>query len=128
MISFPPAVLGSMRAAADSLMTDTCTIDVQAEATGDMGEVLYDQYTVVATDVKCRVITVGQRFGTSIVDLGNRETLVEMYRLVCPYDTALAVDQRITLDSDGSQWQVVTLLTERTDSVDAQAVITRIQG
>ena len=128
MISLPNAVLASMRAAAESLMTDTCTIEVQSDAVGDMGELLDDVYTVVASAVACRVITIGNRFREAVAQTAERETIVDAYRLVCPQGTALAVNQRITLDSDSSQWHVVDLVTARTSEVDEQAVIARIHG
>lgn len=125
MISLPSTILATMRAAAENLMTDTCTIEVQADAVGEMGEVLSDQYTTVATGVACRVITVNSGYGQARI-VGGREVITEGYRLVVPYGTALAVDQRVTLDSDDSVWQVTDLVTERTSEVDAQAVIVRV--
>lgn len=128
MISFSPVVLAQMRANAESLMSDTCTIEVGSDAVGEMGEVLSDQYAVVAADVSCRVLSLGSRFKESAGQVGEREIIADHYRLVCPYDTALAVDQRVTLTSDSSVWQVIDLVTERTSATDAQAVIVRMQG
>ncbi len=116
-----------MRAAAEALMTDTCTLEVGADAIGEYGEVLSEHYTVVASNVPCRVITIGNRFKEKVGRVGEREVVTDIYRLVTPHDTALAVDQRVTLDSDGSRWQVVDLVTERTDDESAQAVIVRLQ-
>jgi hypothetical protein len=123
-----PVVLAAMRAAAESLMTDTCTLEVTADAVGEMGEVLSDVYTSVATGVKCRLIMPPQMLSDRAVSVGERETITEGARLICPYGTALAVDQRVTLTSDGSHWQVVDLDLSRTDKTDAQAVIVRIHG
>jgi hypothetical protein len=128
MISLPPAVLSSMKTAAQALMTDTCKIEVLTNAIGEMGEQLQDQYSTVSASVACRVITIGNRFREQVASVGNRETIVDSYRLICPAGTALAVDQRITLASDGSQWEVVDLVTARTDAVDAQAVIVKVNG
>ena len=126
-INLPATLLTTMRAQADALMTDTCTIEVGADSVGDMGELLADQYTVVATGVACRVIMLGRRYGEVAGRVGERETVTQAYRLICPYATALAVNQRITL-SDGSRFQVVDLSTERTSEVDAQASIVRTSG
>lgn len=128
MIKINSSLLATMRNTAESLMTDTCTIEAGADAVGDMGEVLSDVYTAVASSVACRVITIGNRFKETVGITAERETITDAYRLIVPYGTALAVDQRITLDSDSSRWQVVDLLTERTSETDAQAVIVRING
>jgi hypothetical protein len=127
MLTLPDAVLGHMRAMAESLMIDTCTLAVGSDAYGDMGELLSDQYTVVASDVVCRVINLGRRYTETVGHLAEREIIIEAYRLICPYDTALAVDQRVML-SDGSVFQIVDLNTARTDATDAQAVMVRIHG
>ena len=127
MINLHGVTRAVMRAAAESLMTDTCTIEVASDAVGEYGEVLSDHYTTVASSVACRVITIGNRFKEKTMRVGERETIEDVYRLVTPYGTALAVDQRVTLYSDGSRWQVVDLVTERTDDESAQAVIVRLQ-
>jgi hypothetical protein len=130
MITFPDTILTYMRNMSDSLMTDTCTIEVRSTAKGASGETLQDVYTTVASSVACRLI--GQSSQTAMGDriqpTGDRETVTQQYRIICPYTTALAVDQRITLDSDGSQYQVVDLITARTQRTDVQAMLVRIDG
>ena len=128
MINLPATVLGSMRATVESLMTDTCKIEVGADSVGEMGEVLQDQYTTVASGVTCRVISLGNRYSESARTIGEREVITEAYRLIVPYGTALDVNQRITLTSDSSVYQVVDLNTERTDRTDRQAIMVRIHG
>lgn len=122
--SLPTVVLAHMRAMAESLMTDTCTIEVRADAVSDLGAVT-NTWTLVASDVACRTITIGSRWQEMAAAVADRRALKDSYRLVCPAGTALAPDQRITLDSDGSQWLVTDLVTRRTDETDTQAVITR---
>ena len=120
-------ILATMRATAESLFTDTCTIEVGADAVGEMGEVLSDQYVLVASSVACRVIT--QRApGDTPQRVGEREVIIGSTRIVCPYGTALAVNQRITLDSDDSAWQVVDVRSPLTSLVDTQAVVVRVYG
>jgi len=116
-----------MRNLADSLMTDTCKIEVRGTAKGESGEVLQNVYTVVATGVSCRLIM--QSTMTDRADrTAERETITEQYRLVCPVGTALAVDQRVTITSDGLVYQVVDLIRSRTSETDEQAVLVRISG
>lgn len=123
--SLPPVVLAHMRAMAESLMTDTCTIEVRADAVDSMGAVS-NVWTAVSSGVRCRLITIGStRLSDMLAAAADRRALKDSYRLVCPAGTALAPDQRVTLDSDGSQWLVTDLVTRRTDETDTQAVITR---
>lgn len=123
-VSLPAAVLAHMRALAESLMTDTCIIETRADATSELGAVT-NTWTTVASDVACRVITMGSRWQDMAMAAADRRALKDSYRLVCPAGTALAPDQRITLNSDGSQWLITDLVTRRTDETDTQAVITR---
>ncbi len=126
MPSVDPMILAYMLAQADQLMSDTCTIEVRSDAVGEGGEKLL-AYTTVATSVACRVIDAGQTFERSADTVAEREVIVDRYQLITPNGTALAVDQRITLDSDSSVYQIIDLITERTDAVDAQATMVRLQ-
>jgi hypothetical protein len=126
MITLPDTFLTYMRNMSDSLMTDTCTIEVQTDSYGDMGE-LIEGYSIVASGVSCRIIDASKGGEEEIEQQSHRETMVDEVILVVPYDTALAVDQRVTL-SDGSKWFVAKLITSRTSLVDAQAIVTRIHG
>ena len=126
MLKVSNALLEHMRDQAESLMTDTCTIEVQSASYGEMGE-LIEGYTLVASDVSCRVIDAASQNVAEVVQQGDRETIFSEVRIVVPYDTALAVDQRITT-SDGTAWQVGRLVTARTNPIDAQAVVVRVYG
>lgn len=126
MLKLPTAVLEAMRDAAESLMTDTCKIEVRSNSVGEYGEPL-EAYETVASSVVCRVTTLGSRFKEAAEQVGGREAIVDAYRLICPAGTPLAVDQRVTLTSTGERWQVVDLITARTDEVDRQAAIVRAQ-
>ena len=126
MISLPGTFLTTMRAHADSLMTDTCTIEVQSDTYGEMSE-LIPGYTAVASAVPCRIIDAQRGATEQIEQQSDRETIVDDVILVTPYDTALAVDQRVTI-SDGTAWFIAKLITSRTTPIDAQAIVTRIHG
>jgi hypothetical protein len=118
------ALLQQMRAATTRFLTDTCTIEARSTGRGEYGEPQQSDWGVVASGVACRVIT--QRApAASSSSVGDRETIVDTYRLVCPTGTALTVDQRVTLTSTGAVYHVVDLVTARTDETDTQAVIVR---
>jgi hypothetical protein len=118
------ALLAYMRDRAADFLTDTCTIEVRAQGQGEFGNPSQSTWTTVASSVACRVITIGSRFQPGAQVVGSREALTDVYRLICPYGTALDKDQRITL-SNGDVYQVVDLNVERTSETDTQAVIVR---
>lgn len=115
-------VLAMMRAQTARFLTETCLIEAEELNTGEFGEALHTR-TVVAADVPCRVIQSRQGIRPTAAEVGNQESIVDEYRLIVPYGTALAVDQIVTVGA--AEYQVVALVTERTDETDAQAVITR---
>lgn len=128
MLRLPSAALAQMRAAAESLMTDTCTIEARRATVGEHGEPT-EEFEVIETAVPCRVITLGSRFKEAQDNPATmaRETQTDAYRLVVPHDTALDVDQRVTLASSGEVYDVADLLVGRTDEVDRQAIIARVR-
>lgn len=115
-------MLARLRQMTAQYLKDTCTIERQTVAYGQYNEIIADQWETVATDVACRVITEAIR-RTSGELVGEQETLVETYRVVVPTGTGLAPNQRITVG--GLVYEVVRLVTNRTDETDEQAVITR---
>lgn len=117
-------LISTLRAAAERYMTQTCVIEAQRKGVGRYREET-PVWDVVAQGVKCRVITVGQRASNDMVQARAQESLRDMYRLICPVGTALDVNQRITVD--GATYNVVSLITARTDSTDVQAVMERMR-
>ncbi len=127
MLRLPGAVLAQMRAAAESLMTDTCTLEARSASVGEYGEPT-EEFVVVDASVPCRVITPApMREGGENRATLAREAQLDVYRLVVPYGTALDIDQRVTLASDGAVYDVVDVLMGRTDATDRQAVIVRVR-
>ncbi|MCZ2097235.1 MAG: DUF6093 family protein [Anaerolineae bacterium] len=125
MLKLPGAVLAQMRAAAESLMTDTCALEARQASTGEYGEPT-EEYVLVDAAVPCRVITPAplREAGEATTTLA-RETMLDVYRLIVPHDTALSIDQRVTLASSGEVFLVTDVLTGRTDHTDRQAMIVR---
>lgn len=115
-------VLAIIRARTAQFLTETCLIESEELNTGAFGESLHTRI-VVDAEVPCRVIMQSRTSGGTAAQVGNQETVVDTYRLIVPWGTALAVDQVVTVD--GVEYQVVALVTERTNETDAQAVITR---
>jgi hypothetical protein len=112
--------------AVERSLTDTCKIEVMVKGRGVYGEPLADSWELVAENVKCRVIRSGSRSSSASEQVGNQETIREMYRLIVPRGTALDIDQRVTVN--GLVYQIVDVVTAWTDAVDAQAIMVRARG
>ena len=121
MLKLQGAVLAQMRAAAESLMTDTCTIEQLSDAVDRAGAPL-NTWEVVATGVRCRLITVGAQRGELLL-AGDQPQLGQEYRVVLPAGTAIDVQHRITLDSDGTRWLVNGAVAGLTDEVSTQVYV-----
>lgn len=115
-----------IRARTAQFLKETCTIEVEQGAVGDFGQPA-PIWIVIASNVACRVI-VARSMNRPMADMvGSQEQLVEEYRVICPYGTALAPNQRITL-STGEVYSVTSVITDRTDETDTQAVAVRARG
>lgn len=121
MLKLPGAVLAQMRAAAESLMTDTCTIEQLSDAVDRAGAPL-NTWETVAPNVRCRLITAGLLRGNLRV-VGEQPQLGQEYRVVLPAGTAIDVQHRITLDSDGTRWLVNGAVVGLTDEVSTQVYV-----
>ncbi len=114
-----------LRRQAEKLMKDTCKIEAESIGVGSFGQPK-PVWVLVANSVACRVIMLRQP-RPAAEQVGNQEQIVEQYRLIVPYNTALAVNQQVTMSS-GEVYQIVDLVTARTDETDAQAVMVRARG
>jgi len=110
-----------MRRYAERYLTQTALIEVQASTLDSFGG-RTDAWETVAADVPCAIIRNVKISGDDIVQEGRRETMQSRYRLVVPHDTALSVDQRVTVD--GEVYHVVAIEIRTTNSVTATAIIT----
>jgi len=120
---FPSGTRQYIRSITERFLTDTCTIEARQAGTGEFGNAQQTAWQTVATGVQCRVINLsGLLANTGAV--AGREAMTETYRLICPHDTALDIDQRITL-ADGTTYHVVDVKLSLTDKTDVQATITR---
>lgn len=115
--------MAMVRRNVNAMLTDLCSIERESGATDDMGAPLHD-WTVVASDVPCRVIRAGQRNNSSTEIIGSQETLVEMYRLICPVGTPFTTDDRVRMAGD-AVFHIVALEDRLTDLPFVSAIITR---
>ncbi len=116
--------IARMKARVQLTLTDSCLIEAESSARGSVGEVVHSWETVAA-DVACRVITPSASTRGSMQAVGAQESMIDAYRLICPVGTALAVDQRVTIN--GSVFQIVGIRDGLTDGVDVQAYMTRVR-
>lgn len=117
-------ILAQIKARVALFLGDTCTIEAEVDAVGEMGEPTHG-WAVVEADVACRVIDARKSGVSATMEVGAQEAMVDTYRLIVPVGTALAVDQRVTVNSD--VYQIVAAGDGRSDAVEAQAVITRVR-
>jgi len=116
--------IAMVRRNVSAMLTERCTIERESGATDDMGAPLHD-WTVVASDVPCRVIRAGQqRNNTTTQIVGSQEALVETFRLICPVATPFKTDDRVRL-ADGTVYQVVALDDQLSDQAFVAAIIMR---
>ena len=123
MVTIHSALKAQMQAAVAGLLTDTCTITREVVSTDEYGAPT-NTWAVVATGTACRVIVLS-RLNERAGEQGGRETIADTYRLIAPAGTALDTGYRVTVASDGAVYEVVDLVTARTDGPDVQAIITR---
>lgn len=117
-------MLGILRTVTAKYLKETCTIERETLAEDNFGGRKH-AWETVASDVPCRVITVGNRQESRGQDVGSQETLVDTYRLIVPYGTSLETNMRVTVG--GLVYQVVSILSDRTDETDVQATLIRVR-
>lgn len=119
-----PQMIAFIRSMALRWMTDTCTIERQADSVGSLGQVL-DSWQIVSTGTACRLITSKGATQPSTTVMADRLTLEDTYRISLPMGTVLNADYRITIGT--SVFRVASVLDGRTDSADVQAVLVRMR-
>jgi hypothetical protein len=108
------------------MLTDSCTIERQTTAEGEMGQDLYE-FEVLAADVPCRLIRAGARTTGSNNDAGGREATTDRYRLILPVGTEISMDHRVVM-ADGDTYEVVDVEASLTDAAFVAAVVSRVRG
>lgn len=113
-------VVAMIKRVAGTFYGDTCTLEREANTTGQYGEPIH-AWEVTATDVPCRVIMLGQRYGGGVAEAGSAETMKREYRLVVGATVELAVDMRVTVG--GVMYHITRIETQLTDEVFQQCVM-----
>lgn len=126
MPRFSDRTIAVVRRNVNEMLTETCTITRETGAKGTMGEPLHDNTEIVAQNVNCRVIRVGQSNRGQTMDVGAQESLVEMYRLICPVGTGFTTDDIVTM-SDERVFQVLNVEDGLTDKAFSGAIIARVR-
>jgi len=122
---FPNQTKAMIRRYAALFMTDSCVIFTTGESgTDSMGAPIYGETTIY--DGPCRVITSTQSTAEQTRTVGEQAGLIEEYRLVVPYGTALAVDQRVRVGN--VEYSIVNVRQKHTDKTDAQAIMVKAVG
>lgn len=126
MVQIPAHLITAIRKAKNQTLTQEALIEAETTTVDQYGAPTHTWETV-ADCVPCRVIYAGGQPGNeSMSEIGNQEMLTEQYRIICPYGTALSVDQRVTVD--GIVYDVVGLVTDLTQQTDTQAIMVRGRG
>lgn len=124
-------VRAGLRRLGNDFLKDRCKIEVEDNTSLNERGGLDPQWTVVIHNsvallsVPCRIVTVGKRNRSESEQIGEQETITNMYMIACPAGTPFDISQRITIARTGLVYNVVTLETVLTDEIFAQAVITR---
>lgn len=113
-------VVAMMQRVAGTFMTDTCLIEREVSTTGEYGEPVH-AWEVTASDVPCRLIMLGQRYGGGVAEAGAAETMKREYRLEVATTVSLAVDMRVTIDE--VVYDITRIETQLTNEVFQQCVI-----
>jgi hypothetical protein len=123
---FSARTLAKVQENVGAMLTDTCTIERETTATGDMGQELHEN-EVVATDVACRLIRAGLKSTGSSNNAGGIESLLDRYRLILPVGTVISTDYQVRM-ADGTIFQVVDVEAALTDAAFVAAVVVRSRG
>lgn len=113
-------VIAAVRRISATWLTDVCTIERETNTTGEYGEPIH-QWEVMAVDEPCRVILLGQRYGSGIAEAGSAETMKREYRLVLGRSVELAVDMRVTVDA--VVYDITRIETQLTDEAFQQVIM-----
>jgi hypothetical protein len=123
------AILNSVKTGtARFLRQARCRIEQQATTRGELGERI-GGWEVVADDVPCRVITIGQERNSSRQEIAHLDALVDSYRLSVPPGTHLGDGMRVVVYGSALDgvYNVVNVRTDHTDEVERQAIITKVK-
>lgn len=108
-----------LKTAVNMYLNQTCMITVDSISTDSYGAETHTTQ-VAAASVSCRLI---RATPSDAAIVGNQETMADTYRLIVREGTALAVDQRVTVDN--ITYNVIGLVTGLTDNLYESAIVRR---
>ena len=115
-------VSASIRRITATFLTDTCLLEQETNTRGEYGEPTHD-WSITAEDVPCRLILVGQRYGSGIAEAAARETMKHEYRLIVARTVKLSTNMRATIN--GEVFNITRIETALTDEAFHAAVLQR---
>ena len=119
-----PQMRAMIRQVAERMMSSTCLIEKEQDSRGSLGQSMHT-WQIVASAVRCRLITSKGATLTAVEPFADRITMEDTYTISLPVGTEIGVDYRITVGS--VVFRVANVKDNRTDSADAQAVLTRMR-
>lgn len=105
-----------------SFLSSTCVIRRSIERRDQHGAVSKESITI-GESIPCRIITQRGGGAANAMRIGNRETLVDMYRVVLPLDVDIKQDDQIVID--GAYYQVASIDDKLTDRVFKAVMLIR---
>ena len=102
-------------------LTERATIQRQLQTRGSFGEQIHD-WTVVGSNIDCRVITIGNNSNASDT-VGNQEVMLDTYKIVLRAGTDIGVDDLISVG--GRVYRVTRINDDRTDELDINVLVER---
>lgn len=116
--------LAHIRRIVEGMMSDTCTIEREQDSRGSLGQMAHT-WEIVASAVPCRLITSKGATLPATEVFADRIAMEDTYTISLPVGQELAADYRIKIN--GLAFRVAKVLDNRTDTADAQAVLTRMR-
>lgn len=120
-----PVTRARLRAQAETFLTDKCVIERVLVGQGDF-MTPQNEWRIIATGVKCRLITGIKSSYGQVAEISEQEVLKEYYSLAVPIGTEIQADDRVMVND--VTYTVLRMETEFTDEFFTQVLLTRRRG
>jgi hypothetical protein len=115
--------LSRIRVAAYRFLTERC--DLYAPSRATLPDGTQPPPDLVASDVPCRVITIGKRYVSASSVVGGQESMKDTYRLELKHTTVVDVGYEVVYK--GQRFEVIVIEADVTDDVWLTALMTRFR-
>lgn len=115
-----PQMRNTLKGALNRFLNQSASISVDEITIDEIGGQVSTSMSV-ATGVRCRVMRPTAADMRKLV--GMQEVITEIYKIAFEQGTALGTNQRVTVD--GVTYNIVSIVTHRTDDLDEQAIVVR---